>query len=102
MQTITCGMDKQWGPTVYSTGHYIQSLGKDQDGRQYKKGNVWSYKRGNEQVGHSAVQQKLAQHCKSTIIKKISTVWASPYPKGSEVTDLIDDFVKNNWVDPWK
>ena len=26
---------------LYSTGNYVQSLGIDQDGRQYKKGNVY-------------------------------------------------------------
>ena len=26
---------------LYSTGHYIQSLGIDHDGKYYKKGNVY-------------------------------------------------------------
>ena len=46
-----------------STGNYIQSLEIDHDGRQYeKKECIYMY----DWV--TAVQQKLAQHCKSTIL----------------------------------
>ena len=45
-------------------GKYIQSLGIDHNGRQYKKRNVFIC------ITRSfAVQQKLVQHYKSTIIK---------------------------------
>ena len=47
-----------------STGNYIQPLGIDHDGRQYEK-KMYIY----VGLGHSAVQQKWTQHCKSTIIK---------------------------------
>ena len=45
---------------LHSTGNCTQGLGIEQDGRQYEKKNI--------RLGHSAVQQKLTQHCKSTII----------------------------------
>ena len=54
---------------LYSTENYIQSLGIEHDGRQYEKQKciyvcvcIW--------LGRYAVQQKLAQHCKSTTLKK--------------------------------
>ena len=63
-------MDKQLGPT-YSTGNYIQSLGIEHDGRQYKKNNAYIYIHTYIHMCVCVtVQQKLAQHCKSTIIKK--------------------------------
>ena len=51
---------------LYSTGTYTQSLGIEHDGRQYEKKNVDVY----VWLGHYAVQEKLTQHCKSTLIKK--------------------------------
>ena len=48
---------------LYITGNYIQSLGIDHDGRYYEKKNVSVC-----MSGHYAVQQKLTQHCKSTIL----------------------------------
>ena len=36
MQTITFIMDKQLGPTIYTTENYTQFLGIDHDGRQYE------------------------------------------------------------------
>ena len=50
---------------LYSMGNYIKSLGIDHDGRKYKKGNVHIC-----MTGSLAAQQKLAQHCKPTIIFK--------------------------------
>ena len=35
MQTIIFRMDKQQGPTVYSTENYIQSSGIEHDGKYY-------------------------------------------------------------------
>ena len=43
MQIITFGMDKQGGPTGYSTGIYIQSLGIEHDGRQSEKKHIRVY-----------------------------------------------------------
>ena len=48
---------------LYSTGNDEQSLGTDHDVRKYKKKNVYI-------TASTSVQQKLAQHCKSTIILK--------------------------------
>ena len=47
---------------MYSTGKYIQAPGIDHDGKQYQKRNVYIC------MTNFAVQQKLAQHCKSTVI----------------------------------
>ena len=57
MQSITF-TDKQWGPR----GNYVQSLGVEHDGRHYEKMYIKAW------LGHYAVQQKLIQHCKSTIL----------------------------------
>ena len=46
-----------------STGNYIQSLVVEQDGRYYEKTNVHTCV-----TGSFVVQQKLTEHCKSTII----------------------------------
>ena len=57
-------MDEQWGPAVQRR-NYIQSSGIDHDGREMEKrmyAHVW--------LGHFAVQQKFAQHCKSPIFNK--------------------------------
>ena len=43
---------------LYSTGNYSQSPGTDHNGNEYIK----------TKLSHFAVQQKLAQHCKSTLI----------------------------------
>ena len=56
-------MDKQWDPTVQNR-NYIQSLGIENDGRQYEKKNVYIY----VCLGHFVVQQKLAYY-KSTILQ---------------------------------
>ena len=54
---------------LYSTGNYIQSLGIECDGKYYeKKECIYMYMC---MLGHYAVQQKLTEHCKSTMIKKI-------------------------------
>ena len=37
---MTFRMDKQWGPSLYSTGNSIQSVGLDHAGRQYEKKNI--------------------------------------------------------------
>ena len=50
--------------------NYIQSLVLERDGRQYEKKNVCLCVRERE-TGHSAVQQKLTEHGKSTVVKKI-------------------------------
>ena len=37
MQTITFRMDRQQGPTIYSTGNCMQSPGTNYNGKEYKK-----------------------------------------------------------------
>ena len=63
---------------LYSTGNYIPSLGIEHNGRQYEKKNIYIYlplcSIARDRIyiyiwlGHFAVQQKLAQHCKSNIL----------------------------------
>ena len=50
---------------LYSTGNSIQSLGLEHDGGDQKTVFVFVCER--ERLGHFAVQ-KLAQHCKSTVL----------------------------------
>ena len=72
MQTITFRMDRQWKVLPYDTGNWVQSLGLEHDGGWYEKKNVYIYMYIyiHIYIGHFAVQQKLAQNCKPTIIKK--------------------------------
>ena len=58
MQTTTFRMDNNEG-LLYSIGNYVQSLGTEHDGKEYKTIYI--------KLSHSAIQQKLA-HCKSTIL----------------------------------
>ena len=51
-------------------GLYIQSL-MDNDGRKYKRMYI--------RLAHFAVQQKMAQHCQSTILKKKKDTTHSMY-----------------------
>ena len=51
---------------LYITGNYIQSPGIDYDGKEYKQKGTHMY----VCLSHFAVEQKLAQHYKSTIILK--------------------------------
>ena len=55
---------------LHSTGNYNQSLGIDHDGRSHKKRYIYVciYVCVCVYLGHFAVQQKLAQYCKSTIL----------------------------------
>ena len=46
-----------------STENDIQSLGRRHDGRQYEKNSAYIH-----MTGSLAAQQKLPQHCKSTIL----------------------------------
>ena len=63
-EAIIYGMDKQQGPTD-STGNYIQYSVINHNGKEYEKEcMICIYK-----LNHSAVQQKLTQHCKSTIFE---------------------------------
>ena len=48
-----------------SAGNYLQSLGIEHDGRQHEKKTMYIYLHV-----YAYIQQKLAQHCKSTIMKK--------------------------------
>ena len=49
---------------LYSTGNYIQSPGIHHNGKEYfKKNGIYICVK----LSHFAVQQKLAQHCKSTM-----------------------------------
>ena len=50
----------------YSRGSYIQSLGIEPYRRYYEKKNVYTHT--HTRLGHFAVQQKLAQYCKSAIL----------------------------------
>ena len=58
MQTLTLRMDEPKGPT----GNYIQSPEINHHEKEYKKECIYVYNY------HLAVQQKLAQHCNSTIL----------------------------------
>ena len=60
---------------LYSTGNYIQSLGIGHNGRWYEIKNIYIY----VWLGHYAVQQKLTQHCKSTVLykEKKNVSWTS-------------------------
>ena len=49
---------------MYSTGNYIQYLVINHNGKEYKKRMYVCVK-----LSHFAVQQRLAQHCKSTILQ---------------------------------
>ena len=51
---------------LYSTGNCVQSPGVEYDGGLYGKKNVYIYM--YVCLGHFATQQKLSQHCKSTIL----------------------------------
>ena len=56
------GMDKQWGPT----GNYVQPLeSQNMMEVSMKKKRMYIY----VCLSHFAVQQKLKEHCKSTITK---------------------------------
>ena len=67
------------GVLLYITGNYIQSVVMEHDGRQYEKKKVYMYTHTHTrthtylyryiQLGRFAVQQKLTDYCKSTIIK---------------------------------
>ena len=64
MQTTTFGMDKHWGPTVQHKELYPISWVRIWSKLVWKKMYIYVH------LGHFAVQQKLKEHCKSTIIKK--------------------------------
>ena len=57
---------------LYNTGNYTQSLGIEHDGRDMRK-RMCAYMcvcaRECMCLGHFTVQQKLAQHCKSTTLQ---------------------------------
>ena len=61
IQTITYKIDKQRGPTLYSTGDYIQYPIINHNEKEYEK----EYIHITELL---AVHQKLTQHCKSPIL----------------------------------
>ena len=44
---------------LYSTGNYIQHPVMNRDGKEYEKEYIYV------QLNHVAVEQELAQHCKS-------------------------------------
>ena len=48
---------------LHSRGNYVQSLGMEHDERRCEEKNVFIH----ICLAHYAVQQKLTQHCKSTI-----------------------------------
>ena len=50
---------------MYSTGNYSQYPVINHNGKEYEKECIYIYVCMN----HFAVQQKLAQHCKSTILQ---------------------------------
>ena len=57
-------MDKQQSPTVQYRGLYATSCDKP-NGKEYEKEYIHIY----VQLNHFAAQQKLTQHCKSTIFQ---------------------------------
>ena len=64
MQTTINGMHlKKKQVLLYSIGSYIQYPVINHNGKEYEK-NTYIYVK----LGHFAVQQKLTQHCKSTIL----------------------------------
>ena len=50
---------------LYSTGKYIQYPVINHNKKEYKEEYIYIY----VQLNHFAVQQKLTQHCKSTILQ---------------------------------
>ena len=76
---------------MHSTGHYIQSLGADHDGREYEKKSVCvcMYIRMYN-TGHYAIQLKLTQHCKSTILRKKKDENVPPPKKKKEGPGIQD------------
>ena len=72
-------MDKQWGPTVQHRELYGVSWDRSW-WKEYKKGmciyiHIYIYICMYVWLGHFAVQQKLALHCKSTIIKNFLNIY---------------------------
>ena len=62
MPTDIQRMDKQQGP-MYSSENYTQYPGMNHSGKEYEKEYVCI------SLNHFALQQNLAQHCKSTILQ---------------------------------
>ena len=56
---------------LHSTGNYIQSFGIKHGRREYEEKNLSIYLSIclSIKLGHFRVEQKLTEHCKSTIIK---------------------------------
>ena len=63
MQTVTCRKDKLQGSIAEHRGTVSSPLGKMMKEKKTKK-NAYIHVR----MGHFAVQQKLAEHCKSTTL----------------------------------
>ena len=60
-KSVTFRMDRQWGPVLYSC-KYVQSFAMTKDNMRKRVCiDVW--------LGHFAIQKKLTEQCKSTIIK---------------------------------
>ena len=72
---------------LYSTGNYIQYPVINHNGKEYEEEYVYIY----VQVNHSAVHQKLTQHCKSTILqfKQKTNDQTNKKPQVSLSTELI-------------
>ena len=65
MQTITCRMDEQQGSI---TGNYIRYPVINHNGKEYGKG-IYTHTHTHTQLNYSAVEQKLTQCCKSTLLQ---------------------------------
>ena len=63
MHTFVYGMDDQWGPAIYSTGTIYSIFCANLHGNGYVY--IYLY------LNHFAVEQKIIQNCKSTILQKM-------------------------------
>ena len=66
MQTIALGVGKQWDHAVKHKELYLVTCNGTWWRIIWEKGYIYIYR-----LGHYAVQQKLIEHCKSTIIEKM-------------------------------
>ena len=62
-------MDKQQGPTVYTTGNYIEYPIIKYNGKEYRKEYVYMYTKSYMYITESHSYRKTDTTCTSTILK---------------------------------